>query len=264
MVDSMARSLEGRIAVVTGGTKGVGLGVVEGLLEAGATVYYTGRSASAAKGEAIGIRCDHTDDAQVEAAFARILDESGAIDVLVNAVWGGYENMVEHGQFTWPAPFWQQPRWRWTAMFDAGVRASFVAAQLAAASMVPRGRGLIVQLSYWAARKYLGNAIYGAAKAATDKLTADMAYELKPHGVAVVSLYPGLVRTERVLEFADALDLSTSESPCFTGRAVAALAADRNVSRYSGSSLVSASLARNYGFTDIDGKLPPPLSLDSA
>ena len=194
----------------------------------------------------------------------RIVERSGGIDILVNCAWGGYENMVEAGEFTWPAPFWQQPLWRWRAMFDEGVRAAFVASQLVAPGMVSRGRGLIVHLSYWAARKHLGNAIYGAAKAATDKLAADMAHELKPHGVAVVALYPGLVRTERVLEFADALDLSSSESPCFTGRAVAALASDPDCIEHSGQVLVSAVLAQRYGFTDTDGKQPPPLTLASA
>jgi len=260
----MNAGLEGRIAWVTGGTKGVGLGVVEGLLESGATVYYTGRSAVAGGGPAIGIACDHTDDAQVHAAFAKIERRSGPVDILVNGAWGGYENMVEAGAFTWPAPFWDQPLWRWDAMFQSGVRAAFVASRLVAPGMVGRRRGLIVHLSYWAARKYLGNVIYGAAKAATDKLAADMAHELTPHGVTSVALYPGLVRTERVLEFADALDLSNSESACFTGRAVAALASDPLVLEFAGQALVSAVLAQHYGFTDVDGKRPPALTLDSA
>lgn len=259
----MSSALEGRIAWVTGGTKGVGLGVVEGLLESGATVYYTGRSAAPRMGAAIGIACDHTDDAAVTAAHAQIEDRSGAVDILVNAAWGGYERMVEGGAFTWPAPFWQQPLWRWDAMFRAGVRAAFVASRLVAPAMVARRRGLIVHLSFWAAQKYLGNTIYGAAKAATDKLAADMAHELTPQGVTSVALYPGLVRTERVLEFADALDLSTSESPCFTGRAVAALASDPEVIDRAGQTLVSAALAQHYGFTDVDGKRPPVPSLDS-
>lgn len=264
MTEPVARALQGRVAWVTGGTKGVGLGVVEGLLESGATVYYTGRSAAADDGAAMGIACDHCDDAQVQRAYDTIIERSGAVDILVNGVWGGYENMVEGGEFTWPAPFWQQPAWRWKAMFDDGVRAAFMASRLVAPGMVARRRGLIVHLSFWAARKYLGNAIYGAAKAATDKLAADMAHELKPHGVTVVSVYPGLVRTERVLEFADALDLSTSESPCFTGRAVAALASDPASLEQSGRALVSAALAEQYGFNDIDGKRPPALTLDSA
>lgn len=259
----MKRALEGRIALVTGGSRGVGLGVVEGLLESGATVYFTGRTA-ASDGVAVGLACDHTDDRAVESAFARIVRDAGAVDILVNCAWGGYEAMVEDGVFTWTAPFWNQSRERWRAMFDAGVRAAFVASQLAAPGMIARGRGLIVHLSYWAAQKYLGNVVYGAAKAATDKLAVDMAHELRVHGVAVVALYPGLVRTERVLEYADAMDLSNSESPAFTGRAVAALASDPEVMAFTGRALVTAALAEHYGFTDIDGKRPVPLDIDSA
>jgi dehydrogenase/reductase SDR family protein 1 len=134
----------------------------------------------------------------VAAAFEQILKESGAIHILVNNVWGGDERMVDSGEFTWPRPFWQQPLWRWDAMFDAGVRAHYHASQLAAPSMIAQGRGLIVNISSFAARKHAGNVAYGVSKAATDKMAADMASELKRYGVTVVSLYPGLVRTEKV------------------------------------------------------------------
>jgi NAD(P)-dependent dehydrogenase (short-subunit alcohol dehydrogenase family) len=127
--------------------------------------------------------------------------------------------------------------------------------------MVAQRRGLIVNISFWAAQKHIGNVAYGVSKAATDKMTADMAAELKPHGVTVVSLYPGLVRTEKVMEAAAYLDLSNSESPDFIGRAVAALAADPDVLRHSGRVLVAAALAREYRFTDVDGKTPRPLTL---
>src|SRR5581483_5445262 len=109
-----------------------------------------------------------------------------------------YERMVEDGAFTWVLPFWEQPMHRWTSMFDGGVRAAFVAGAHAARLMLPRKRGLIVNISFWAAQKRVGNVLYGMSKAATDKMTADTAAELRPHGVAVVSLYPGLVRTELV------------------------------------------------------------------
>lgn len=115
----------------------------------------------------------------------------------MNAVWRGYDDMIEDGVFTWPNPFWDQPLWRWDAMFAAGVRAHYRASQIAARSMVPQRRGLIVNLSHWAAQKRIGNVAYGVAKAATDKMTADMAEELRAHGVTAVSLYPGLVRTEK-------------------------------------------------------------------
>ncbi len=199
----------------------------------------------------------------MQAAFGLVLEEAGRVEVLVNAVWGGYERMVEGGDFTWPRPFWLQPAWRWSAMMDAGVRAGFTASALAAPAMVEAGRGLIVHVSSWAARKYIGNAIYGIAKAATDKMAADMAHELAPSNVVVVSLYPGLVRTEAVLA-TGVFDLSNSESPEFIGRAVAALADDPEAMRHSGRVVIAAELARQYGFTAIDGKVPEPLDLGTA
>lgn len=258
-------ALDDKVAVVTGGTKGVGLGVARELGRQGVRVFFTGRSAP--EYEDVGdrltaIRCDHQDDVQVEAAFRRILAAVPAIDVLVNSAWGGYERMMEDGSFTWPKPFWEQPLWRWDAMLSAGVRAAYQASRLAAPSMIARRRGLIVNVSHWAAQKHIGNVAYGVSKAATDKLTADMAAELRGHGVTVVSLYPGMVRTEKVMAAAEWLDLSNSESPDFIGRAVAALAADDNVLRHTGKVLVAASVAKEYGFTDIDGKRPRPLTID--
>ena len=259
-------TLQGRVAVVTGASRGVGKGIVLGLAEAGATVYATGRTIAPEPGpdpdQVIPVRCDHTDDAAVEELFHRVRGEQNRLDLLVNNVWGGYENMVVDGEFTWGRPFWEQPLWRWDAMFDAGVRAHYVAAIHAARMMVEQRSGLIVNISFWAAQKHIGNVAYGVSKAATDKLTMDMAQELKTHGVAVVSLYPGLVRTESVMAAAAFLDLSNSESPQFVGRAVAALAADPNVMSKSGQALVAAALALEYGFTDVDGKQPRPLTLD--
>jgi NAD(P)-dependent dehydrogenase (short-subunit alcohol dehydrogenase family) len=147
-------------------------------------------------------------------------------------------------------------------MFQAGVRAAYVASQLAAEMMVKGSSGLIVNISFWAAQKFVGNVAYGVAKAATDKMTADMSTELKEHGVAVISLYPGLVRTEKVMDSAAWLDLGNSESPQFVGRAVAALAMDPRIMERTGSVAVAAQLARDYGFDDIDGKRPRPLTLN--
>jgi len=258
--------LNGKIAVVTGATKGVGSGIARELAHQGARVFVTGRSVGEhdALEEAItGIRCDHREDGQVKAAFARIAADAGSIDILVNNVWGGYEDMVENGVFTWSKPFWEQPLWRWDAMFGAGVRAHYLASQLAAPWMISQRRGLIVNISFWSAQKYVGNVAYGVSKAATDKMSADMATELKPHGVTVVSLYPGLVRTEKVMQAAQYLDLTNSESPDFIGRAVGALAADPDVIRHTGKVLVAASLAAEYHFTDIDGKTPRPLTVST-
>ncbi len=258
-------SLEGSVAIVTGGTKGVGRGVARELARQGRARLHHGTvsTGSRALEERItGIRCDHCVDTEVQAAFNSILREASAIDILVNNVRGGYERMVEEGNFTWPKPFWDQPLWRWDAMFCAGVRTHYQSSQLAAPAMIVRKRGLIVNISFWAAQKHIGNVVYGVSKAATDRMTADMATELKPHGVAVVSLYPGLVRTEKIMEAASFLDLTNSESPEFIGRAIAALAADPDVLRYSGKVLVAAAIAMEYGFTDIDGKRPRPLRLD--
>jgi len=258
--------LSGKVAVVTGASRGVGRGVALALAGAGAIVYATGRTVSeetfADSWRIISVPCDHTNDGETASVFRRVAEEGERLDVLVNSAWGGYERMTEDGRFTWPLPFWEQPVWRWDAMFDAGVRAAYVASAHAARLMVARREGLIVNISFWAAQKYVGNVAYGVAKAATDKLTADAAHELREHGVACVSLYPGLVRTEKVMEAAAYLDLSNSESPEFVGRAVAALAADANVMGKSGRVLVAAELAREYGFTDVDGSSPRPLTLE--
>ena len=253
-------------ALITGASRGVGRGVATALSEAGFQVFATGRTIDQADLPAavIRIRCDHLCDQQTAAAFGRVAEEAGALDVLVNSAWGGYERMIENGKFTWGLPFWEQPNHRWAGMMDAGVRAAFIASSHAARLMVPRKRGLIVNISLWAAQKYIGNVIYGVSKAATDKLTADMAHELKPHGIAVVSLYPGLVRTELVLEAAAAFDLSNSESPEFSGRVIAALAHEPNVIGRTGKVLVAAAVARELGVVDIDGRSPMPLTLETA
>jgi NAD(P)-dependent dehydrogenase (short-subunit alcohol dehydrogenase family) len=172
--------------------------------------------------------------------------------------------MVVDGAFVWPRPFWEQPLARFDGMFAGGVRIAYAASRLAARWMAAQRGGLIVNVSYWAARKCIANAAYGVAKAATDRLSADCARELSPFGVTVVSLYPGLVRTERVLEAAGAFDLSGSESPRFSGPAVAALWRDAERGRHAGRALVAAELARQYGFTDLDGSQPPPLTLETA
>jgi dehydrogenase/reductase SDR family member 1 len=254
-------------ALVTGASRGVGRGVAISLAEAGYKVFGTGRGIDAADlpDTVTRIRCDHLRDEETAAAFARIAAEADGLDVLVNSAWGGYERMLENGNFTWSAPFWEQPAHRWTSMLDAGVRPAFMAASHAARIMAPQRRGLIVNISFWAAQKHIGNVIYGVSKAATDKMTADMAHELRPHGVAVVSLYPGLVRTEAVLAAAEAgwLDLSNSESPEFIGLVVAALARDPALMDQSGKALVAAAVAARSGIRDIDGRQPVALRLET-
>ncbi|HSD85155.1 MAG TPA: SDR family NAD(P)-dependent oxidoreductase [Anaerolineae bacterium] len=276
--------LKGKVAIVTGASRGVGKGIALGLGEAGATVYVTGRTIEEGKsssgwpgtigqtaaqvtqlgGKGIAVQCDHGHEAEVERLFQRVWSEQGQLELLVNNAWAGYEHMFHDGQFTWFKPFWQQPLWRWDAMFQSGVRGAYIAGQFAAQKMVEQRRGLIVNISYWASQKYMGNVAYGTAKAAVDRLAIYMAHELREHNVAAVGLYPGLVRTENVLESAEHFDLSNSESPQFSGRAVAGLLADPNIMQKSGQILVAAALAAEYGFADIDGKQPQPLTLETA
>jgi dehydrogenase/reductase SDR family protein 1 len=255
-------------ALVTGASRGVGRGVATALASEGFHVFATGPSIDTASlpDEVVRIRCDHTSDKDTAAAFARIADEAGCLDVLVNCAWGGAERVFEDGRFTWMVPFWEQPSHRWTSMMDAGVRAAFVASSHAARLMVLQRKGLIVNIGYWAAQKYMGNTIYGLAKAATDKMTADMAHELRPFNVVAVSLYPGLVRTEVILSAAESgmIDLSNSESPEFIGRVIASLAADSELINRTGQVLVAAQLAAELGRCDIDGRQPVPLTLETA
>lgn len=255
--------MSANVALVTGASRGVGRGIATALAASGWTVFATGRTIEAASlpPSVTRLRCDHRVDSDTAAVFAAIASAGHHLDLLVNSAWGGYERMVEDGRFTWTAPFWEQPMHRWTSMMDAGVRAAFVASAHAARVMVPARRGLIVNISFWAAQKYVGNAIYGIAKAATDKLTADTARELRPHDVAVVSLYPGMVRTEAVLAAAEGgwLDLSNSESPEFIGRVIDALSRAKRTIERSGQVLVAAAVARELGIADVDGRQPIPL-----
>lgn len=265
-------TLEGKVALVTGASRGVGKGIALGLGEEGATVYVTGRSEvggaaptplpgtvqeTAAEvteqgGRGVAVACDHRDDEQTRAAVQRVIEEAGRLDVLVNNVWGGYEYFWDGTPFWEEAGFWTQPLERWDAAFQAGVRAHYVTTVAAAPAMVAAGSGLIVNVSSEGAEKTDTGVAYGAAKAATDHMIACMAHELRDHGVTAVSLYPGLVRTESVLRAAEFIDLTVSESPLFVGRAVAALAADPDVAHHTGQVVRTSALAEEYHFTDPD------------
>jgi NAD(P)-dependent dehydrogenase (short-subunit alcohol dehydrogenase family) len=268
--------LEGKIALVTGASRGVGKGAVLGLCEAGATVYFTARStrdagstggapgtieetaekAALLGGEAIGLVCDHRQDEQTRAVMERIRADHGRLDLLVNNVWGGYE-YLQRGEYEHAGrPSWERPISLWDEMFDAGPRAHYVTSTLAAPLMIERGSGLIVNVSFFAGESFRGDVIYSLAKSTSTRMATHLAEELRPHGVAAVALYPGLVRTESVLAAGDFFDLSNSESPQFVGRAVAALAADDAILERSGQALVVAELGEEYGFKDIDGLQP--------
>lgn len=277
----MTKPLQGKVALVTGASRGVGKGIALGLGEAGATVYITGRTTegeqaavalsgtiaetaqavTALGGLGLAVRCDHCDDDGVRALFQQIQREQGRLDILVNNVWGGYEHFNDGTAHWLEKGFWTVPLDRWDKSFQAGVRAHYVASVLAAPLMIAQKSGLIVNISFFAAQRVDRGVSYSVAKVADDHMAACMAYELREHNVAAVSLYPGLVRTEGVMAAAQWFDLSNSESPQFLGRAVAALASDPNIMQKSGQVLVAAQVALDYMFTDIDGKQPRPITV---
>ncbi|HZJ54440.1 MAG TPA: SDR family NAD(P)-dependent oxidoreductase [Myxococcaceae bacterium] len=285
------RSLSGCVAVVTGASRGAGRGIALELGAAGATVYVTGRSTraqpatsyarilelsqlprmpgtieataeevTAEGGRGIAVRCDHTDAADVDRLFARVQEEQeGRLDLLVNNAWGGHEAFT--GVFD--APFWEQPLDQWEAMLDRGVRNHLLASRAAVPAMLRRRAGLVVTTTFWDRDHYLrGNLFYDLAKSAMNRLAFAMAEELRPHGIASVALSPGWMRTELILaghrtdeaHWRERPALARTESPRYLGRAVVALAADPRVLERTGRVLRVADLAREYGFTDVDGR----------
>jgi NAD(P)-dependent dehydrogenase (short-subunit alcohol dehydrogenase family) len=269
--------LAGRVALVTGASKNIGKGIAVEVAAAGAAVYLTARSlpdvagrlASLERtaseieslgGEAVPVACDHGDDAAVERVFAEIGSRHGRLDLLVNVASPDFSAMVG-------VPFWDIPLPEITSCLQIGPRSNYVATVFAARMMIPQRAGLIVNISSHGSHEYLLSVPYGAGKAAIDKITHDTALELRPHDVAVVSLWPGLVLTEGLMSRAvttpdgrrelAGLDLRIGESPAFNGRAVVALASDPDIMARSGGCFRSSRLAREYGFTEVDGSLPP-------
>ena len=278
------------IALVTGASRGAGRAIALELGAAGATVYVTGRSVdggpttdnvpgtidetarevSGRGGRGIAVRCDHTVDADVESLFARIRDDGGRLDLLVNNVWGGYEN-AECRPLPM-VPFWEQSLHQWDRMFTAGVRAHLTASRLAVPLMLPQRRGLIVSTTAnLEPLGYLRNLFYDLSKNAVRRLAWATAQELREHGIASLAVAPGFMRTERIVEaFRRAGALAAldgpggpKETPVYLGRAIVALASDERVMEKSGELLEVGTLAREYGFTDVDGAKPAPFRMHS-
>ncbi len=266
--------------MVTGASRGIGKGIALELGAAGATVYVTGRSdrpgrlpgtvgETAARIEELGgtgvpVVCDHRDDEATAALFERIGNEHGRLDVLVNNVYNSPAAARWLGR-----KFWEVPPAAWDETFEVGVRSHYAAA-VYAAPLLLKGDGLIVNVSSPGSRRYMHNAVYGVAKTALDRMTADFAHDLADTEVTAVSIWPGIVDTELLqMVPADAdgnrvvtlpgegsFDLNQAESPRFAGRAVVALATDPERRKRSGQAWKVADLADDYGFTDVDGRVP--------
>jgi NAD(P)-dependent dehydrogenase (short-subunit alcohol dehydrogenase family) len=273
-------ALSGKVAVVTGSSRGIGRGIALVLAEQGATVYVTGRTVNPgdyylpgtvgetaaectergreAGGKGIAVACDHGDDAQVAALFDKVKAETGRLDILVNNAFTLSDDLLE------PKGFWEKPLSN-LEMWDVGVRSNYVAAWHAAKIMVPQKSGLIVAISGFAAVTYTYGTIFGTSKSAVDRMARDMAIELEPHNVASLVMWQGLTLTEKAKDnLAKMGDKMTKSITSMTGstvehpgRVVAALAADPDIMKRSGGEFVTAELAQEYGLTDVDGTVIP-------
>lgn len=287
------QALKGKIALVAGATRGAGRGIACMLGEAGATVYCTGRSTraktatrqngtgapfslegrpetieetaemvTARGGVGIPVQVDHTVEAQVKALFERIKAEQGQLDILVNDIWGGDE-LSE-----WGTPFWELSIEKGLLMQQRGVHTHIITSRYGAPLMVERGQGLIVEITDGDTYSYRGMLFYDLAKLSVIRLAYAMSEELRPYHVTALALTPGFLRSEAMLEHFGVTEENwregakkdphfiASETPFYVGRAVAALAADPNVSSKSGRLFSSWNLAVEYGFTDVDGRQP--------
>jgi NAD(P)-dependent dehydrogenase (short-subunit alcohol dehydrogenase family) len=284
---TQAGPLTGKVALVAGATRGAGRGTAVALGQAGATVYCTGRTTrrqrseydrpetieetaelvDGAGGEGIAVEVDHLQPAQVEALVRRIEDERGRLDVLVNDIWGG-EKLIE-----WNVPVWEHDLEGGLRMLRLAIDTHLITSHFALALLVRRPAGLVVEMTdgtrEYNAEHYRLSAFYDLAKTAVIRLAFAQSRELSPHGCTAVALTPGWMRSEMMLEHYGVTEatwreatvgsphfVAISESPRFVGRAVAALAADPQVQRRNGGSFSSGGLAREYGFTDVDGSRP--------
>ena len=265
---------ENRVAIVTGATRGAGRGIARTLGADGATVYVTGRSTrsapavpefpggvedvadeiSALGGTGLAAPCDHTDEDAVRGLFERVSSEQSRLDLLVCNAWSGYQPYDEHNDW-FRKPFWEQSMERWDGMFTGGLRAHLMTAMYGIPMMLERKRGVIIFTTFTMGRKYLGNVFYDVAKNAACRAAEMLALELQDHEIAVLALSPGWMRVERMTGLSDD-QLAQTESVDYIGRAVLALAHDPAVIRRSGQTLAVGDLAREYGFTDVDGRQP--------
>ncbi len=271
------QNLAGQIAIVTGSSRGIGKGIALELGAAGATVYVTGRTLDDSEsyvpgtigatadevtrlgGKGIPIRCDHSNDDEIQALVQRVHSEQGHIDILINNVFTLPSEPVFEGTF------WEHSVGLWDDLHHVGCRGHYVASHAVAPIMVEQKSGLIVNISSFAGGAYVFNVAYGVGKAAVDRMAKDMAVELQPHGVTCVSLWPGVVRTEYLskthAEGKVPFSIENGESPQFTGRAVVALACDPKRLEKTGQVHICYELAHEYGFTDIDGRQPASLGV---
>jgi NAD(P)-dependent dehydrogenase (short-subunit alcohol dehydrogenase family) len=265
--------LHGRVAVVTGASRGAGKGIALALGACGATVYVTGRTERAGQsdlpgtvhetaaeitsrgGVGVAVICDHARDDDVERLFTQVRDEHGQLDVLVNNAFAIPDRLTSRRSF-WEKPLAHQQ------MLDVGLRSSYVSSWYAAPLLIARGGGLLVNTSSFGGTCYMHGPVYGAAKAGVDKMAHDMAVDLRPHDVAAVSLWMGLLRTERTAGLFDATSdqyasfVPSAESAEFPGRVIAALAVHPDRMSWSGQVVVSAELGETLGVRDVDGAQP--------